>query len=65
MDFDDDEPPMLVESGDQPAESAQLTAEIEDMSITKVPITIITGMYRHVYLSLHGTPSLWYTYMIR
>ncbi|GAB7355888.1 hypothetical protein MBLNU459_g6538t2 [Dothideomycetes sp. NU459] len=43
MDIDDDQPPMLVETGHQTAESGQLTAEMDDMNISKVPITIITG----------------------
>lgn len=46
MDLEDDEPPMLVESGRQPPETDQLTAKDEDMNMTRVPITIITGMSR-------------------
>ncbi|KAJ9629895.1 hypothetical protein H2203_002279 [Taxawa tesnikishii (nom. ined.)] len=43
MDVDDDAPPMLVVSGAQPDAPENLSAEMDDMSVTKVPITIITG----------------------
>ncbi|KAH0301685.1 cobW-domain-containing protein, partial [Aureobasidium melanogenum] len=42
MDFDDDGPPMLV-AADQPDDTEALSAEVDDMSLTRVPITIITG----------------------
>lgn len=43
MNEDDDEPPMLVVAdGTDPAE-ATLSAEMEDVQIARVPITIITG----------------------
>ena len=44
MDEDEDAPPMLVsaDGNNNPAE-ARLSAELDDMKITKVPITIITG----------------------
>ena len=43
MDFDDDGPPMLV-AADQLDGTEALSAEVDDMSLTRVPITIITGM---------------------
>lgn len=43
MDFDDDGPPMLV-AADQPNATEDLSANVEDMNLTRVPITIITGM---------------------
>lgn len=43
IDFDDDGPPMLV-AADQPDDTENLSAEVDDMSLTRVPITIITGM---------------------
>lgn len=42
MDFDDDGPPMLV-AADQPNDTEDLSADVEDMNLTRVPITIITG----------------------
>ncbi|KAH0144959.1 hypothetical protein KCU86_g23113, partial [Aureobasidium melanogenum] len=42
MDFDDDGPPMLV-AADQLDGTEALSAEVDDMSLTRVPITIITG----------------------
>ena len=43
MDFDDDAPPMLV-SADQPDDAENLSKHVDDMNLTRVPITIITGM---------------------
>ena len=43
IDFDDDAPPMLV-AADQPDNTQNLSADVDDMSLTRVPITIITGM---------------------
>lgn len=43
MDFDDDGPPMLV-SADQPDDAENLSKHVDDMNLTRVPITIITGM---------------------
>ncbi|THX55037.1 cobW-domain-containing protein [Aureobasidium pullulans] len=43
MDFDDDGPPMLV-SADQPDDAENLSNHVDDMNLTRVPITIITGM---------------------
>lgn len=43
IDFDDDGPPMLV-TADQPDDTENLSADVDDMSLTRVPITIITGM---------------------
>lgn len=43
IDFDDDGPPMLV-AADQPNDTEDLSAEVDDMNLTRVPITIITGM---------------------
>lgn len=41
---DDEEPPMLVDARDVEEPSvATLSTEMEDVQITKVPITIITG----------------------
>ena len=39
----DDEPPMLVEAGEQKDVPGDLSGGLEDMNLTKVPITIITG----------------------
>lgn len=46
MDVDDDDaPPMLVDAeGKDVVEDAALSAEMDDVKLTKVPITIITGM---------------------
>lgn len=43
MDIDDDGPPMLVAAGGQSDDTQNLSADIDDMNITRVPITIITG----------------------
>ena len=43
MDFDDDAPPMLV-SADQPDDAENLSNHVDDLNLTRVPITIITGM---------------------
>jgi hypothetical protein len=43
MDFDDDSPPMLVAAG-QSDDTENLSADVDDMNLTRVPITIITGM---------------------
>lgn len=45
MDEDDDTPPMLVqaEGADRDASEATLSADMEDVKIARVPITIITG----------------------
>jgi hypothetical protein len=40
---DDDGPPMLVDSNGVDNEDANLNAEMEDVRVTKVPISIITG----------------------
>lgn len=55
MDIDDDEaPPLLVEASQ--AGNAEvdenLTAEVDDLSLVKVPITIVTGMLNHRLLLL-------------
>ena len=39
----DDEPPMLVEAGEQKDVPGNLSGGLEDMNLTEVPITIITG----------------------
>ena len=39
----DDEPPMLVEAGEQAAVPDQLSTDMDDLNMTRVPITIITG----------------------
>lgn len=43
MDDEDDAPPMLVTADGSNAEEATISAEMEDVKVTKVPITIITG----------------------
>ena len=40
---DEDAPPLLVASGDDSAAPGSLDAEMEDLKIVKVPITIVTG----------------------
>ena len=42
MDEDDDGPPMLVAVDGDPVET-RLSAEMDNISLLKVPITIITG----------------------
>jgi hypothetical protein len=44
MDFDDDGPPMLVAAG-QSDDTENISAEVDDANMTRVPITIITGMH--------------------
>lgn len=44
IDFDDDAPPMLVAADEQPEGSTDLATDVEDLNMTRVPITIITGM---------------------
>lgn len=56
MDDDDDVPPMLVAADSGDAAEEALTSEMEDVKITKVPITIITGKFFRKYL--HMTPIL-------
>ena len=45
MDEDNDAPPMLVEADGPNTDAAEatLSADMEDLKITRVPITIITG----------------------
>ncbi|KAI9695487.1 MAG: hypothetical protein M1820_008589 [Bogoriella megaspora] len=44
MDVDDeDAPPLLVASGDAPPAPGALDAELDDLKMVKVPITIVTG----------------------
>ncbi|KAK6396958.1 hypothetical protein LTR65_007457 [Meristemomyces frigidus] len=43
MDEDDDGPPMLVAAGESDQGEAALNAELEDVQLARVPITIITG----------------------
>ena len=47
MDIDSDEPPNLVEVQTSDAEPAPdpTTAQLKDLSITKVPLTIVTGIH--------------------
>ena len=42
MDIDDEEPPLLVADHDAPP-SDPLEAEMADLNLVKVPITIVTG----------------------
>lgn len=47
MDIDDDGPPLLVESSGAAAQDdapALVDTGVANMSLTKVPITIVTGM---------------------
>lgn len=48
MDFDD-EPPMLVEAGPPIDAPENLASDMDDLNVTKVPITIITGMLMSLY----------------
>ncbi|KAI9704737.1 MAG: hypothetical protein M1836_006517 [Candelina mexicana] len=41
--FDDDVPPLLVGSSDGPQSSDTLGAQLDELSIVRVPITIVTG----------------------
>lgn len=45
MDGDEDAPPMLVAADGGSDSDAALNAEMEDVKMTKVPISIITGQY--------------------
>lgn len=47
MDIDDDEPPSLVEIKASHTENAPdpTTVQLQDMSLTKVPLTIVTGIF--------------------
>lgn len=46
MDEEDDAPPMLIAADGNPDPTeTSLSAEMEDVKIAKVPITIITGTY--------------------
>lgn len=47
MEDDDELPPMLVNADGTTAAEQALSAELDDVKIAKVPITIITGMHRH------------------
>lgn len=53
MDLDGDEPPSLVQAKGSPSEEAPdpTTTQLQDLSITKVPLTIITGMYHRSIVS--------------
>lgn len=42
-DFDDDAPPLLVTAGEVEAVPEGLVAQVEDLNLVKVPITIVTG----------------------
>lgn len=43
MDVDEDEAPVLVNGESQPSAPDTLEAQVQDMSLVKVPITIVTG----------------------
>ena len=43
MDGKDDVPPLLVTTDELKPEESRLSADLEDVKLTKVPITIITG----------------------
>ncbi len=47
MDIDSDEPPSLVEvegsDREEAPESTSTTAQLKDLSLMKVPLTIVTG----------------------
>ena len=49
MELDDDEVPVLLNNDGQQAAPDSLEAEVQDMSIVKVPITIVTGEQVDVY----------------
>ena len=49
MKVDDDEPPLLVENDGQQYDDGTVSAEMEGLQLTKVPITIVTGDdYRNI-----------------
>jgi len=50
MDEEDDAPPLLVTAEDGDPVEASLNAEMEDVKIARVPITIITGRLAHCLL---------------
>ena len=43
MDIDDDEPPLLVSGNGQDKDAGAVTADIESLQLSRVPITIVTG----------------------
>lgn len=54
MEDDDDAPPMLVTADGTDAVEAGLSSEMEDVKISRVPITIITGRLL-VYAALESS----------
>lgn len=54
MDDDEEAPPLLVAADGADAQDANLSAEMEDVKVTKVPITIITGRLTPVSKFLYG-----------
>ena len=56
--MDDDEPPTLVEAGNEPQDDVAMSANMADVSLKRVPITIITGnstMSRFLYQQVIAT----------
>lgn len=53
IDFDDDDdaPPLLVAAGEADAVPEGLDAQMEDLNLVKVPITIVTGECLSVAIS--------------
>ena len=43
MDVDDEEPPLLVDNDEQQDDAGHMSAELEGLQVSKVPITIVTG----------------------
>jgi len=41
--YEDDGPPMLVATGEADTVPGELDAQVEDLNLVKVPITIVTG----------------------
>ncbi len=63
MDIDSDEPPSLVEVNTSHADPAPdpTTTQLKDLSITKVPLTIVTGIPSQRTTAAFQVPMLNYT----
>lgn len=53
MEIDDEEAPPLLVTDDAPDASFTVATELEELNVTKVPITIVTGRLSHRKLVSH------------
>ena len=58
MDYDDDGPPLLVDSNGQLDQQDSIAAEMEELQMARVPITIITGMQKSCFFNQKAFSSL-------